>query len=58
MNVVYSWLSYVRKLKRNLAGISSIDNTLLHGNKPIKLFCQQIDRKHPLVKWTAEYVFS
>ena len=24
---------------------------------PIKLFCHQIDKKHPLVKCTAKYVF-
>ena len=39
------------KWERNLAGISSIENTLVHhGNKPIKPLCQQIDRKQPLVK--------
>ena len=28
------------------------------GNKPLKPFCQKIDKKHSLVKWTAKYVLS
>ena len=47
----------LRKEKnRNLACISSkqIANTLALNPQ---LFCQQIDKKHPLAKRTAKYVF-
>ena len=45
-----------KETKYKLACISSIENILLHSTTH-KTFLST-DKKHPLVKWTAKYVFS
>ena len=53
---VYSFLSSsVRNQRKPGLYLQQADNIL--GLNP-QLFCQKIDKKCPLVKWTAQYVFS
>ena len=55
MYAVYSFLSDARKIKKAGLYLQQARNTLALNPQ---LFCQQIAKKHTLVKGTAKYVFS